>query len=174
MASSWLKRFASSGQACRSCWRAAMRNCLRRRTSIYLGSANLTSRTSSPRKLQRCLGRSFPLGFGTSKFESITPAGISHRDARNFGRSPMTAVCAQRATGIDGLCSLTRRPNLGSDSPRSLAGPPVFLRAMISERRACADSDLICTGLNRPVRARYASPGASLRSVLWVSVRACS
>ena len=63
---------------------------------------------------------------------------------------------------------------LGSDSPRSLAGPPVFLRAMISERRACADSDFICTGLKKAVRARYASPGASLRSVLWVSVRACS
>jgi hypothetical protein len=86
----------------------------------------------------------------------------------------ITGICAQRATGIDGLCSLTRPPSLGSDSPRSLAGPPVFLRAMISERRACADSDLICTGLKKPVRARYASPGASLRSVLWVSVRACS
>src|ERR1700722_4400659 len=96
MASSWLKRFASSGQACRSCWRAAMRNCLRCRTSIYLGSANLTSRTSSPRKLQRGLGRSFPLGFETSKFEPITPAGICHRDARNFGRCLMTAVCAQQ------------------------------------------------------------------------------
>ena len=69
----------------------------------------------------------------------------------------------------------SKRPlNLGSDSPRSLAGPPVFLRAMISERRACADSDFICTGLKKPGRARYASPGASLRSVLWVSVRTCS
>ena len=81
------------------------------------------------------------------------------------GRLRMAAICAQRAAGIDGLCSLTRPPNLGSDSPRSLAGPPVFLRAMISERRACADSDFICTGLKKPVRARYASPGASLRSV---------
>jgi hypothetical protein len=36
----------------------------------------------------------------------------------------MTVICAQRATGIDGLCSLTRPPNFGSDSPRSLAGPP--------------------------------------------------
>ena len=93
----------------------------------------------------------------------------SHRGGQRSGvRGP------QRATGIDGLCSLTRPPNLGSDFPRSLAGPPVFLRAMISERRACADSDFICTGLKKPVRARYASPGASLRSVLWVSVRACS
>jgi hypothetical protein len=86
----------------------------------------------------------------------------------------MTGVCAQRATGIEGLCSLTRPPNLGSDSPRSLAGPSVFLPAMISERRACADSALIGTGLKKPARARYASPSASLRSVLWVSVRACS
>ena len=50
-------------QGYRSCWRAAMLNCLRRRAPTYLGSVNLTSRISSPRKLQRCLGRSFPLGF---------------------------------------------------------------------------------------------------------------
>src|SRR5690242_1162364 len=29
-------------------------------------------------------------------------------------------------------------------------------------------SDLTCTGLKKPVRARWASPRASLRSVLWV------
>src|SRR5580704_17607212 len=69
----------------------------------------------------------------------------------------MAANCAQRATGIDGSCSLTRPQNLGSDSPRSLAGPPVFLRAMISERRACADSDFTRTGLKKPVKARYAA-----------------
>jgi hypothetical protein len=79
---------------------------------------------------------------------------------RSLSRRRMTGVCAQRATGIDGLCSLTRRPNLGSDSPRSLAGPSVFLRAMISERRACADSDSIWTGLKKPcmdapARARW-------------------
>jgi hypothetical protein len=44
--------------------------------------------------------------------------------------------------------------------------PTSFLRAMISERMACAESDFTCTGLKKPVRAKCASPRASLRSVL--------
>ena len=47
--------------------------------------------------------------------------------------------------------------------------PTSFLRAMISERTAWADKDFTCTGLKKPVRAKCASPRASLRSVLWVA-----
>src|SRR3981189_2593175 len=36
--------------------------------------------------------------------------------------------------------------------------PTSFLRAMINERMACAESDFTCTGLKKPVRARCASP----------------
>ena len=66
----------------------------------------------------------------------------------------MTGICAQRATEVDGLCSLTRPPNVG---------PASLLTRDDQRAEARADSDLICTGLKRPARARYASPRASLR-----------
>ena len=47
--------------------------------------------------------------------------------------------------------------------------PTSFLRAMTRERMAWAGNDFTCTGLKNPVRARWAKPRASLRSVLWVA-----
>src|ERR1700722_14527010 len=62
----------------------------------------------------------------------------------------------------------------GSRTPNTTAKPRIwlskvmrcptsFLRAMISERTAWADRDFTCTGLKNPVRAKCASPRASLR-----------
>jgi hypothetical protein len=47
--------------------------------------------------------------------------------------------------------------------------PTSFLRALISNGSAWARNDFTCTGLKKPVRAKCASPRASLRSVLWVA-----
>ena len=68
----------------------------------------------------------------------------------------------------------------GSRTPNTTARPRIwfssmtrwptsFLRAMTSERMACAGSDFTWIGLKKPVRARWAKPRASLRSVLWVA-----
>ena len=79
------------------------------------------------------------------------------------------------ATAVITAVRAVLNPRMAAERPAtpSLAqGHPLanqFLRALISERRAWARNDFTGTGLKKPVRAKSASPRASLRSVLWVA-----
>ena len=105
--------------------RGCVKTSARFQTSLFRSLLRALERSESKNREKSCSARSF------TNVEFLHGLGRFDRFATP---TRMTAVCAQRATGIDGLCSLTRPPNLGSDSPRSLSGPPVFLRAMIRGR----------------------------------------